>query len=163
MTDANVCWAYQFAIIFERKDLKKYCEAIISINTKSVIRSYTFLQCNRKTLRAILKMDSLHCTEMELFAACLTWVKTTSKQDQLTTQILKEHCGDLLYDIRFGLMSFQEFAVIDCANNIFTIDEHKEIVQMLAFEEYEPKIFSKNRKKRFEMISWNEKSKIELC
>lgn len=155
MTDENVCWVYKYALTYSCEELKKYCEAVIGIYTKRVIKSESFLNCNREILNEIVKMDSLHCSEVELFDACMAWVKAAAQQDQLTVLIVKAYLGKSFHEIRFGLIKLQEFAAIDSKNDIFAIAEHKEIIQMIACEEYEPNIFSENRKKRFQQIQLN--------
>lgn len=162
MTDANVCRAYKWALQIGRvspqdlKRLKKYCEAVISMNAKSILKSDGFLQCDEETLHEILKMETLRCTEGELFEAYLAWVKSKSsiQQDRLTKNELMTF-RDLINNIRFGAMSPQEFDAIVSAHDIFDVDEYKEIIHILASKKYEPKIFSKNRKRRSDMISWS--------
>lgn len=153
---------YGLAILLEDKQLTEFCEEKIKCNTKETLSSSSFLECDRKVLKGILLIDSLSCTAVELINAYMLWLKSISKQEQLTRELVEEHFGDLFYKIPFGSLSIKEFAAFDCLyGNIFTHDEHREIIQMIGSEDFEPTIFSAKRE-RFYGISpiWNEDALI---
>ncbi|XP_055317517.1 BTB/POZ domain-containing protein 6-like [Sitodiplosis mosellana] len=164
LTNENMCMGYGLAILLEDKRLMEFCESKIKYNTKEILSSGSFLHCDRKVLRHILQLDSLFCTGAELFEAYMSWVKSASKQEHLTRELIQEHLGGLFYAIPFGSMSLKEFAAFDRSyEDLFTLDEHKEILQMFASEDFKSKIFCANRG-IFYAISpkWNEND-VVIC
>lgn len=162
ITNDDVCWCYELAIHLEHKGLEKFCEIMIAINTKAVLSSESFLQLDQKTVKRILQLDSLRCSEVELFEALMKWAKAKSAPEELTQDIFHCRYCDLAHEIRFGLMTIEEVAKIDSLyGNIFSIEEFREIIQMMASEEFQPKIFHHNRKNRFQSFEWDKCDVIE--
>ncbi|XP_055302490.1 uncharacterized protein LOC129568525 [Sitodiplosis mosellana] len=149
LTVENVCMVYGTATLFDIDELKRLCEASISINATAVLKSPGFLKCDQKTIGRILKLDTLSCPEAEVFDASMAWVKAASKKDTLTKEAVQAHLGDSFYDIRFGSMKMEEFAAIFDSysmTSVFTADEHKDIVQMITTDTHKPKFFNENRR-----------------
>ncbi|XP_055307940.1 BTB/POZ domain-containing protein 2-like [Sitodiplosis mosellana] len=164
ISNENVCRNYELAILLNQEGLKKACETFIGVNIKAVFQSTDFQTCDRQMLAQILKLNWMSCTEVELFEACMSWVKVASKQDVLTKEIVQAHLGHLFHEIRFGSMSLQTFAaLIPTYGCTFSLDEHQEIVQMFANVEFQPTIFGGNRVARCDSpIPWLENHDI-LC
>lgn len=157
VTNQNVCWAYEHAINNHHEKLIKYCEAIIGTKTMAVLESKTFQKCTFQVLSRIVKMDSLHCSEAELFKACLAWAKSKAGQPHLTADIVKQELGKLLYDIRFGQIAMKELTdIVSTIKDIFSADEYFEIIRMSASEEYKPEKFKGNTRKRSQPFKFNE-------
>ncbi|XP_055306462.1 BTB/POZ domain-containing protein 2-like isoform X2 [Sitodiplosis mosellana] len=154
ITDDNVSWAYEIGIAINQDKLKKYCETIIGLNTKAVLTSDSFLVCTQNTLGRILSMKHLSCTEAELFESCMRWVKVSSGQDDLTKEIVQTELGSLFDELPFGSMSLDEFSALDpLYGNLFTFDEYREVIRMIASKELKPTKFNGNHQKRYdEMI-----------
>lgn len=153
----NACTGLGLAIFYDHTVLKQFCERHISLNSDIVFKSSDFLECDHQVLKHILKMDRLSCPEIEVFEACMSWVKSTSKQDVLSKEIVQAHLGASFYDIRFASMTVQEFATLPAAYNcLFSIDEYKEIVQTISVPNAQPKRFN-NTSRQF---AWNENSVI---
>lgn len=149
LTDDNVCWAYALAILFDQVKLQRTCEMLIGLNANKVLKSKSFLQINQNVLAHILAIDWLSCSEVELFEACMAWIKTKSNETTLTKSLVKLYLGNLFNHFRFGSMTFSEFAsLIPSYGKLFAIDEYMEIIQMIADEQFEPMTFSANREPR---------------
>ena len=52
------------------------CEQLISMHTFLVFRSPLFIKISKETLIKIIKGDKLFIKEIDLFLACLRWIKT---------------------------------------------------------------------------------------
>lgn len=143
ITYENACRSLELAYIFDRDEVKEECENIIEINTMNVLMSSSFLHCDKKVLSFILMNDSLQCSEAELFKAVMAWVKTKSKENELTKKIIETELGNLFYEFRFRSMTLKEFSdLIPSYGSLFNINEHQDIIQMIASNKYEAKIFS---------------------
>ncbi|XP_055326055.1 BTB/POZ domain-containing protein 3-like [Sitodiplosis mosellana] len=161
LNDDNVCQNYGLAILLNQEDLKRSCETVIGLNANSVLKSTGFLSCNQKVLAEILKLNWLSCTEVELFKACMCWVKATTGIDNLAKELVQVKLGDSLYDIRFGSMSFEEFgALVPTYGQLFTTTEYVDIIQMFTNKEFQSNKFNQNREKRCDSDSWVERNEI---
>lgn len=160
LTDDNACWIYGLAINWNESELQQFCEEHIKRNTKPVLSSNTFLVCDRNVLSHIVKLDCLLCREVDIFAACLNWVKATSNQEHLSGELIRKRLDDSFYDICFGSMSVAKFiAFNDAYDGLFAAEEHAEILQMITSKDVQPKIFRTNRRKCFK-IEWDEEVAI---
>lgn len=149
LTIDNVCSLYGLAIVFDQDALKRACEIFIGYNAKVVFQSTMFLACSQNVLAEILKLNFLSCSEIELFKACMTWIKANSRKNVINKELIVAKLGDSFRDIRFGSMSLHEYAdLIPRYGNALSFDEQQEIIQMIANENFIPKILSGNRIKR---------------
>lgn len=151
MAPDNVCLTYQLAILFERDELKKLCNLTIQINPAKVFESVSFLSCDRNVLQNILKMDAIMCSEIDVFNACMEWIKVASKRDVLTREVIQNYIGDFFYDIQFGAMTIDEFASIrESYGDLFSDNERNEVIQMIKLKKYKPRRFNRiNRQYSF--------------
>lgn len=95
-------------------------------------------------------------TENELFEACMNWVKAATNLNNLTRKDVEDHLGELFHEIRFKLMSVQQFAtLIPTYGDLFTIDEYKEISQSFACPEFKPNTFSGRIRATSENMDFN--------
>ncbi|XP_031634377.1 BTB/POZ domain-containing protein 3-like [Contarinia nasturtii] len=162
LDDGNLFQNYELGIFFNQPKLKKYCESVIAVDTKKVLASGNFMVCDRKVLSHILNIDTLSCTEAELFEACMEWTKTAANVDNLTRQDVNRQLGNLLYQIRFKSMTLQQFGtLIPSYGSLFSADEYKDISQSTVMPDFESNIFSNNKRTPFENRQWNEEEKIE--
>lgn len=147
ITADNVMSALGMAIMYDQKELVDTCEWEIRSHLPAVLQSPDFWDCDRQLLGHILQMTDLECTEMELFEATMAWVRTHSKQDEITRDIVQTHLGDLFYVIRFESMSMTEFYNLYASyEHIFSDEEYNEIVQVISGIDVEPRLFKKCRR-----------------
>lgn len=159
----NVCLWHGIAIQFDKPELINECEALISLNTEEVLKSATFLDCNHETLSHILRLNSISCSEVDIFNGCMTWIKSKSKKNTLTKEIVQSQLGNLFYDIRFGLMTAKEFnAIYKSYGFVFTHDDRRTISEMITLK---GKAKSKKNQAKFNMDqrqnAWNQKNKLK--
>lgn len=158
LTDDDVCTIYDSAILLELDDYKKLCEKRISLNSENVFKSDGFLECDRRVLSHILKLNLLSCSEIDVFKACLAWVKAVSQQNDPTKDILRAHLDELFYEIRFGSMTIQEFASLTPSyQHLFSYQEYQDIVQKIALNKFRSKMFKSQGRE----VEWNENAVIK--
>lgn len=158
LTFDNICTGLSLAILYDHNELLKFCEKRIIENTSAVFKSAAFLECDQQVLRYILDMNLFSCPEAEVFEACMLWVKTTSKQDKLTKEIVQTHFGDLFYTIRFASMKIKDIAnLTDPYGFLFTFDEYREIIQMIELPAFKPQFFTAIQRQ----IPWNEETIVK--
>lgn len=159
LNDDEICIGLGLAILYNQNELKQFCEKRIAINAKVVFASQEFLKCDEQVLAHILNMDLLFfCPETEVFEACMCWVKTKSKQNQLTREIVQEHLGELFYEIRFASMTSEDFAALYSSyESIFSHAEYIDVNQMITLANYQPKMF----KGKPRTVQWNKDAIIK--
>ncbi|XP_055308265.1 BTB/POZ domain-containing protein 6-B-like [Sitodiplosis mosellana] len=162
LTNEIMCWGYGITIHLNEKDLMEFCEENIKNHASEVFASASFLDCDRKVLRHILKLNLLFCTGAELIEEYMSWLKSASKQEHLKRKIIQDYLGDLFYEIPFGSMLLKDFAEFDRSyEGLLTYEGHREIIQMIASTNFQPKIFSEHRKTLFGYSpKWNKNAVI---
>lgn len=160
----TICFVYGLAILFDLEHLKDLCESRISANPEALFASSAFLKCHRSVLSHILNLEQLSCSETKVFLACMAWVQATSKENQVTKELVRAHLGELFYDIRFGSMTINEFVAVSVSyDDLFSSNEYKEIVQLIVAKEFQSNKFKRNsRQTQPEMqVTWNKDAVIE--
>lgn len=146
LTVENVISIIELAIVYDQLDLRKLCESKIRLNSREILQSPSFLECDGQVINHILKMDFLSCSETEVFEACMAWVKASSKEDDLTREIVETHLGDSFFDICFGSMTMDDFVkLLPLYGNLFSANEYNEILQTISKQQTEPQIFRESR------------------
>lgn len=93
----------------------------------------------------------------------MAWVRSSSKRDVVSKKLVVSRLRDSFYDIRFGSMSFEQFAtLIPSYGQLFVGDDYATIIQMIADSEFVPNKFSGNRDERCHSNPWENKCMI-LC
>lgn len=137
LADENVCWIYELAIKFKRIEVKKLCEIFIGINTSSVFESTGFINCTKLVLTEILQLDSLECSEYDVFKACIGWIRKASKKNYLTTDKVRSVLGDSLNVIRFEIMRMDEFlSIFHMFELLFTAEKRGDIIKTITAKEF---------------------------
>lgn len=159
LTDETICIGLSLAMAYDQIELKDFCKRRIIANTTAVIKSPSFLECDRGILEFILNIDLLSCSEMDLFEACMAWVRACSTQNMLTKDVVQTHLGHLFYAIRFASMKMKDVAQLTGPYGfLFTFDEYKEIVQLIELPIFQPTFFGAAKRE----IPWNKDAAV-LC
>lgn len=133
VTDDNVCSIYGLSILADQEELKALCEMNIGTKPAEIFKTSGFLECDREVLSHILNLDSLSCSEMDVFNACMDWVRAKSKRKVVDQATAAAHLGDSLFEIRFGLMTKDEVdGIFSTYKNLFTAEERTEIVKVIT-------------------------------
>lgn len=132
LTNENVCTTLSLAIRHNQEELMELCEKQILVNTTEVFPSAAFLRCEVRVLAHILRMNLLSCSEVDVFEACMSWVRAKSGRPNLSTTIVEEHLGDSFYQIRFASMTIQEFCALKDKYNDVLAGDFEAIVQLIA-------------------------------
>lgn len=147
ITNQTVIHTFGLAIFHDLQELQRSCESFIAANLYEVLRSESFLNCDRRILERVLKMDFLPCSETELFEVCMSWVRVASETEHLTRDVVQTQLGNLFYEIRFGAMTSEEFGkLLPVYGELFSANEHDEIARVISGQETDPQIFKASRR-----------------
>ncbi len=103
-------WLY-CALQFDLEALTSACQAVISERTIDVLRSEAFLRCEQKTLANILNLNSIECSEVELFDASIEWAKASCQRKNINAtdyRNIGKELDNCLKLIRFTAMDRQD-------------------------------------------------------
>lgn len=147
LTDDNICNGLSLGMAYNLNELKDFCRKRIIANTNAIIKSASFLECDRSILEYILNVNLFSCSEMEIFEACMAWVRASSKQDKLSKELVQKHLGNLFYSLRFASMKMRDIANLTGPYGfLFSFDEYKEIIQLIELPIFQPTFFVTNKR-----------------
>lgn len=160
LTNENMCKGLALALPYDEPDLLRFCKRRIAMDAETIFKTESFLNCDQKVLRHILKMGSLSSAETEVFKACVSWVKAQSGQDVVTREAVQTHLGDLFHEIRFASMTGQEFATLYSSfETVFLRAEYIVINQMIVVAAEVPTESNINPVPR--QVEWNSDAVIK--
>lgn len=132
----NFWYVYHLAIFYDIKELINCCEQSINKNPEELFAANEFLQCDRVVLLHILKSDSLHCKEVDIFDACIAWARSVCQQkaiDAKQPENLRAELGDAIYQVRFGSMTTMDFiASYEPIRGFFSPDEFYDVMCIIG-------------------------------
>lgn len=127
----SVLQYYALAIRFNQANLRLNCENFISINMDILICSEFFLQCDKDTLKQMLKLTKMSCMEVDLFIACSKWAINKNKKRGiigLNANTIRSELNECFELFRFKEMRRKQFAhIFKSMKAFFSNDESDEI------------------------------------
>ena len=129
---SNVFCILPHAQKFADKDLEGRCWELIDKQTEEAVTSDEFVTVKRSLVETVVNREELNAKEVELFKAVDRWATEQSKRQGITPdgeskrRILGE---EIVKQIRFPLMSQQEFASVVIDSDILTLKEVGDLVK----------------------------------
>jgi len=110
------------ARLFDEPQLAALCLECLDKNTPEALTADGFTDIDIDTLSAVLDRDSLRIKESKLFSAVLRWSEAECQRQALPVTIENKRSvlGRVLYQIRFPLMTVEEFAQGPAQSGILT-------------------------------------------
>jgi len=110
------------ARLFDEPQLAALCLECLDKNTPEALTADGFTDIDIDTLSAVLDRDSLRVKESKLFSAVLRWSEAECQRQALPVTIENKRSvlGRVLYQIRFPLMTVEEFAQGPAQSGILT-------------------------------------------
>lgn len=159
LTEADMFWGFQLAITLGNEKLKQFCAKQISIRPLDIFKTETFLRCDQNVLKNILEIETLQCSENDIFRACIEWAKRSCEKNELDpndAEHLKGELGDCFYLIRFGAIPTEEFAnhiSNQLYKDLFTRDELADVLCATTVKDFKSIIFGQtSRTKIWETV-----------
>ncbi|GAB0089451.1 hypothetical protein DMENIID0001_039920 [Sergentomyia squamirostris] len=102
----NVLQCLDLAITLHLKDLKFECLDVISDFTFSVLQQEAFTKITLETLKHILELDIIICTEYEMFQATMRWADAECQRQEIESNCenYNKILGDLMDLIRYAVI-----------------------------------------------------------
>lgn len=127
----HTCGVLQTAHDFHMKDLEKETLNFIYENGNASLESDDFLQLSSDCLKLIIESERLNCDEKIIYLRMVQWSKLRCEEQSLPTtdENIRKSLGDLLYLIRFPLMTSKYFTDEVSSTNILTFEERVALFQ----------------------------------
>lgn len=111
LTNEDMCWGYQIAILMELDELKRFCEQKIQENAEKILKSDSFLDCDKKTFDKILKLVHFNCEALVIVGACMLWAEAECERKGLDGKLtnIKEQFGDSFSQIPFDELTRNQY------------------------------------------------------
>lgn len=131
----NSCEILKLSIWLDKEKLKRECKNWISNNTDNCLRTKSFLECDKKTIKEILTIDGLTIKEVDLFKYIMKWArnKILSRNND---KCLRDIIDDGIYLIRFPTMTINEFAKEVIPYEVLYESEQLQIFRAIGDEQY---------------------------
>jgi len=129
---SNVFCILSHAQTFEDKDLEDRCWEVIEKQTEEAVTSVEFVTLERSLLESVVKRGRLAVNEVDLFKAIDRWAaKECERQGKTPGGDVKRRIlgEEIIKEIRFPLMSLQEFAYVVCDSYILSFQEVIDMVK----------------------------------
>ena len=125
LTENNVGAFTSEALQFESKEYLQVCEEYFQTHTHEVIKTKEFLEISNEALVALCSSDSIVCSELDLFLACVAWSKSDCQRKSLqpTPENLRLVLGDVLKKLRFPVIPIKDLLEIVIPLEILTFEE----------------------------------------
>ena len=133
LTPASVFSVLPSAMKHEDKSLVKKCWQIIDKQGVEAVKSESFKWIDKALLSLVLERSTLHCSEVELFKAVMSWASTECSRRGLRDSGAEKRNvlgKELLHLCRYPLMTQVEF--VDTVLPTDVLDKN-EIVQMFTY------------------------------
>jgi len=120
---------------YEEESLVDRCWNVIDEQTEDAVKSDGFATIERSLLEEVVERDTLGISEVELFKAVMQWATKESEKQGLVAdgQEKRRILGEkIVKEIRFPVMTHEEFASVVLDSKILTLDEVSGIVKYLS-------------------------------
>ncbi|XP_065672632.1 BTB/POZ domain-containing protein 2 [Hydra vulgaris] len=150
------------ARLFDEPQLAEMCLNCIDKYTVASLNAEGFTDIDADTLKIVLLRDSLSARENQIFDAVVRWseVECRRRNIEKTNENKRIALGDLLYLIRFPLMTLEEFANNAAQSGMLT---DKEIVDLFLHFTVNPKPNVKFPDRPRRCLTGKEKSVIRFA
>lgn len=132
ITEENVCLIHQQACLYQLDQLSARCFAYIIKKAKQLFDRDSLLDLPVESIHNILTDEQLFTDELSNFQLLMKWSQhhCTSQELTPTGPKRREVLGEALFDVRFPLMTAEEFANFVAPTDVLTKDEQ---LQMYFF------------------------------
>ena len=121
----NVFVVLQQALQFDEEKLEKKCWDMIDLKTSEAIVSDAFTSISQSTLAKFLRRESLNVKEVDIFKAVVKWSEAECLRKGIEANVKNKRAamGNTMYQVRFGSMTFEEFAQNVSSSGMLTPEE----------------------------------------
>ncbi|XP_021360397.1 BTB/POZ domain-containing protein 6-like [Mizuhopecten yessoensis] len=149
LSTANVCTIMETAYLFDNQDLRQSCLEFIEKHSNVIVKEKLLSDLGQECLGDVLRSDNLKVSEEDIFTAVLSWAdrRCTEKDLEVNDSNRRHVLGDLLYLLRFPLMSQEKFVSISETNeSLLSLQEQVTMFRGYVTGNFSKSPFSSNRR-----------------
>lgn len=123
LTMDEMCWGYNTV---QLENLSRFCGEKIKMNPQKIIKSESFLECDRKSLSKIMALVSLYWNNLTKVIAYMEWSKAQCNRNDLdsSSMNLRNQLKDVFNEIPFDKLNTQQLSQhIAAYKGFFTAEE----------------------------------------
>nr|XP_022310904.1 BTB/POZ domain-containing protein 6-like [Crassostrea virginica] len=138
MCERTVCDIMENARFFSMTDLHAKCLTFIFQSpcyARIVFKSSGFLRCSRDGIESLIKDDELPLEEEIIYQSLIRWAEHRCKKEKPHTPNpvqIRKTLGNLIFHVRFPLMSLESFLKDAGESEILSAEEKSQISRMIA-------------------------------
>ena len=138
ITEETVCEIIENARIFNMKDSFTKCLHFICKSqscAQKVFESSGFLRCSRESLVSLVKADELPLDDKMIYQSLIRWAMHRCKKDgndEEDSAEIRKTLGNLIFHVRFPLMSLKTFWKDVADKDILSAEEKVQISQLIT-------------------------------
>lgn len=132
----HICWIYRLALMYDIKAVQDLCEYRVKANLPQMLKTTDFVECDRDVLIHILDINTLKCSEVDIFEGCIAWARAECQRKEIDDCIhmnLRAVLGPTIDHIRFRSMDIYQFVHLDRKYaGFFSAEEFREITNVIV-------------------------------
>lgn len=134
----DICLNYRFAVEMNNYNDKREYEKELLKNPGEILKSKSFLDCNKFTFGKILELflSRSVCDALQIVEASINWASAECKRkklDETEAKNLRIQLGDLLKKIPFGELSIEQFSTYAKKHKkLFTASDFRRIIRKIS-------------------------------
>ena len=129
----SACFVYEQGFIFDLQTIMSDSRLVIQQNARECLHSEHFYNLRRECVADIIADDNLQIDEKELCRCVLQWAENECERQCISTDdaSIRNILGDLLYKIRFPIMSEVDFRQCFASRSFLLPKEKQKIYDAL--------------------------------
>jgi len=132
----TVCTVLKQSMSLQENELKQKCLQFVTINALRVFNAETFLHLSREALRDVVCLNCLfYPTERQVYEYCMKWARRQLREtgnECPSDEEIRDKLGDVLYKIRFPVMTLKDFAELTAQSTVVNAEEKHDVYVFMA-------------------------------
>ena len=125
----NSCGLLDRALLYDNQYLISHVSDFIDKNAENILMTDGYLQMSLRCLTYILKGDTFHANEAEIFNKTIEWAKR--RCGSTDGRELRKTLGDAFYFLRTPNMTISEFSACTKRKGFYSIEEHEDLMDIV--------------------------------
>ncbi|OWF47001.1 BTB/POZ domain-containing protein 6-like [Mizuhopecten yessoensis] len=152
LSTANVCTIMETAYLFDNQVLRQNCLEFIEKHSNEIVKEKLLSDLGQECFGDVLRSDNLKASEEDIFTAVMSWTdrRCTEKDLEVNDSNRRHVLGDLLYLLRFPLMSQEKFVSISkTKESLLSLQEQVVLLHGYVSGNFSKSPFSSKRDRGF--------------
>ncbi|XP_060085733.1 BTB/POZ domain-containing protein 6-like [Ylistrum balloti] len=136
----NVCTILNHAALFGMEDLIKDALSFLEINAAEVFKEESFTFLTQGNFAMVLKSERIGTAEINIFNAAIRWAdeQCTKAEKAVNGENRRQALGNMLYQIRFNLLSLEDFSNVVVPTEVLTDDILLKFYKLFTQKNFDP-------------------------